>query len=206
MRAIGRALGALSIITLSVSVASFAQRHPTSRLREIPSNYRDGFWLGLSVGAGKESFRFQGDAGGYSNDITAPTVTLRLGGTPSQNWLLGVELFAWMDGNINSYYDESSTVLSSAMLLAQFYPARHGSFYVKGGAGFAGSYHRQVLPGGFLVRDEESGLATVLGAGLDLRVGRNVSITPMIDLHHQFFNRNDLTERIVNLGVGVTFH
>lgn len=196
----------IGLLALSIVTSGMAQRHHGSHLKEIPRNYRDGFWLGFSVGAGNESFRFENDPAGYSNDITAPTFSLRLGGTPSQNWLLGAELFAWMDGDLNNYYDEYSNVLTSAMLIGQFYPIRQGGLYIKGGVGVAGNYIRTISPSGFIVRDEESGLATVFGAGLDLRVGRNVSITPTVDVHHQFFNRSDVRERIVSLGVGVTFH
>jgi hypothetical protein len=199
---------ACTIALLAVSVASgaMAQRHHGSRLREVSRNYRDGFWLALSVGAGNESFRFDDDPAGYSDDITAPTFSLRLGGTPSRNWLLGAELFAWMDGDLYDHYDEYSNVLSSAMMIAQFYPSARGGLYLKGGVGVAGNYIRTVNPAGFAVRDEESGLATVFGAGLDLRIGRTVSITPTVDVHHQFFNRADLRERIVSFGIGVTFH
>ena len=201
-----RAVFAVGVLAATMVSPGFAQRHHGSRLKEIPSNYRDGFWLGFSLGAGNESYRFENDPAGYSGDITAPTFSLRLGGTPSQSWLLGAELFAWMDGDLNNYYDEYSNVLSSAMLIAQFYPIRSGGLYVKGGVGVAGNYVRTISPSGFIVRDEESGLATVFGAGLDLRVGRSISITPTIDVHHQFFNRSEVRERIVSLGVGLTFH
>lgn len=197
---------ATGVLAAAIALPGHAQHHGGSRLREIPHNYRDGFWLGFSLGAGNESFRFEDDPGGYSDDITAPTFSLRLGGTPSQNWLLGAELFAWTDGDLSDSYDEYRNVLSSAMMIAQFYPMREGGLYIKGGIGVAGNYLRTVGPTGLIERDETSGIATVFGAGLDLRVGRSVSITPSIDVHHQFFNRIDVRERIVSLGVGLTFH
>ncbi len=197
---------AIGVLAAAIATPAFAQRHHGSQLREVTRNYRDGFWLGLSVGAGEESFRYENAPGGYSNDITAPTFSLRLGGTPSQRWLLGAELFAWMDGDFNDTYDDYSNVLSSAMMIAQFYPLTRGGLYFKGGVGVAGNYLRTVSPAGYIVKDETSGLATVFGAGLDLRVGRNVSITPSLDVHHQFFHRADLRERIVSLSAGVTFH
>jgi hypothetical protein len=206
MRLPFRVVLATGVLAATIAFPGVAQRHHGSRLKEISHNYRDGFWLGFSVGAGNESFRFEDTPGGYSDDITAPTFSLRLGGTPSQKWLIGAELFAWMDGDLNDYYDESSNVLSSAMMIAQFYPIRNGGLYIKGGVGVAGNYVRTISPDGFVVRDDESGLATVFGAGLDLRVGRSISITPTLDVHHQFFNRIDVRERIVSLGVGLTFH
>jgi hypothetical protein len=206
MRAPLRVVFTIGMLAVSAATSGSAQRYHGSHLREVSRNYRDGFWLGLSVGAGNESFRYENDPAGYSNDITAPTFSLRLGGTPSQHWLLGAELFAWIDGDLNDYYDEYSNVLSSAMMIAHFYPISRGGLYLKGGVGVAGNYVRTISPSGFIIKDEETGLATVFGAGLDLRVGRNVSITPTLDVHHQFFNRIDVRERIVSLGVGVTFH
>jgi hypothetical protein len=206
MRPFLRVASTIVLCAITVAPLARAQHHRGSHLREISHNYRDGFWLGFNVGAGNESFRFENDHAGYSDETTAPTFSLRLGGTPSQSWLLGAELFAWMDGDLNNYHGEPSNVLTSAMFIAQFYPISRGGLYLKGGIGVAGNYIRSVSPSGFLVRDEESGLATVFGAGLDLRVGRSVSITPVLDVHHQFFNRVDVRERIVSLGVGVTFH
>ena len=206
MRSPVRILVAIVLLAGTIGSSAAAQRHHGSRLREIHSNYRDGFWLGLSVGAGNEAFRFEDEPGGYSRDITAPTFSLRLGGTPSQHWLLGAEIFAWLDGDLSDYHDEYRNVLSSAMMIAHFYPIRRGGLYLKGGVGVAGNYLRTVAPGGFIVKEDESGLATVFGAGLDLRVGRSVSITPSLDVHHQFFHRSDVRERIISLGVGITFH
>ena len=201
-----RVVFASGVLAATMFSTATAQRHHGSRLKEIPSNYRDGFWLGFSLGAGNESYRFENDPAGYSSDVTAPTFSLRLGGTPSQSWLLGAELFAWMDGDLNNTYDEYSNVLSSAMVIAQFYPIKSGGLYIKGGVGVAANHVRTIAPPGFIVRDEQAGMATVFGAGLDLRVGRRVSITPTIDVHHQFFDRGELRERIVSLGVGLTFH
>lgn len=201
-----RVVLATGALAATMVASASAQRHHGSRLKEVSHNYRDGFWLGFALGAGNESYRFQNDPAGYSNDITAPTFSLRLGGTPSQRWLLGAELFAWMDGDLNNTYDEYSNVLTSAMVIAQFYPIKSGGLYIKGGVGVAANYFRTIAPPGFIVRDEKAGMATAFGAGLDLRVGRRVSITPTIDVHHQFFDRSELRERIVSLGVGLTFH
>lgn len=193
--------GAAFAVSLIATPLAAQHRHPS--LREVPHNYRDGFWIALGVGAGSESFRYRNDPAGYSRDITAPSFSLRVGGTPSQSWLLGAELFAWVNGRD---YNADQEALSSALLIAQLYPASRGSFYLKGGVGVAGSYFRSYAGPGNIVATEEAGVATVLGAGLDLRVGRNVSLTPSVDLHYQFYDRSDLTERIVTLGLGVTFH
>lgn len=193
---------AVVVAALLAAAPLAAQRHHGS-LREVPRHYRDGFWLALGVSAGNEAFRFRGDPSGYSRDVTAPAFSLRVGGTPSQSWLVGAELFAWV--NETGYYDDRET-LSSALLIAQLYPASRGSFYLKGGLGVSGSDFRNSASPGLVVVSREAGLATVVGAGLDIRVGRNVSLTPSVDLHYQFYDRSEVTERIVTVGLGVTFH
>jgi hypothetical protein len=204
MRPILRVAGTIVLLAISSVSSGFAQE--PHGLRDVTPKYRDGFWLAFALGTGNESFRFENDRAGYSNEITAPTFSLRMGGTPSQHWLLGVEFFAWFDGDLSNYFDVNSNTLSSGLVIAQFYPFSRFGLYVKGGVGVAGNFLRTVAPSGLIVTDIESGLATDFGAGFDLRVGRNVSITPTIDVHYQFLNRIEIRERIVSVGVGLTFH
>ncbi|MGE0352893.1 MAG: hypothetical protein AB7I33_01895 [Gemmatimonadales bacterium] len=177
-------------------------QHRRSGIREVSRNYRDGAWFAFGIGRGEESYRFTDVPDNYSTEVSAPTLSLRLGGTPSQHWTLGGELFAWF----HDLPDRSSETLGSAMFIAQFYPASRAGLFLKGGAGFAGAYMETEVSPNVVITGEEGGFATVLGVGYDIRVGRNVSITPTLDWHHQFYDRSDVRERIVSLGVGVTFH
>lgn len=194
---------AMSFATVLALVLGFAPdasaQGRRSTLREIHRNHREGFWFAAGLGAGNEAFDLKGVTGGFGEDVTGPALTVKAGGTVSQNLVLGGELYAW---TMNDDFDLDET-LTSVMLIAQWYPAGRSGFFVKGGAGVA--HFRQEVGGRFsFLVDEETGLGAVIGAGYDIRVGRNVSITPTIDLYGHTYN--DWRERIVNLGVSVTFH
>ncbi len=177
--------------------APLAAQHPTGNpdLREVHySRHRDGFWASLGLGVGQDAFRYNGDPA-YSENINAATLSVSLGGTPSRNLLLGGELFAW-------FRDQSGAIesLSSAMLIGQWYPFGSADLFLKGGFGLT----NYALDPDFGATYNQSGYGGVLGAGYDLRVGRNVSLTPTIDFYgHRYSDRH---ERIMNLGVAVTFH
>ena len=64
-----------------------AQEAPRG-LVEVRDCSRHGFWGGLGLGAGGEGFDLR-DGPGYSDDLYRPTISLRLGGTPSQYVRLG---------------------------------------------------------------------------------------------------------------------
>jgi len=194
---------ALSFATMVALLIGFvpeaSAQGKRSTLREIHRNYREGFWFSAGIGAGNEAYDLDGVDGGFGDDVTGPSLTVKLGGTVSQSLLLGGELYGW---TWDDSFDLDET-LSSAMFIAQWYPATQAGFFVKGGFGIA---HFEQRTGGRFsaLIDEETGFGAVLGAGYDIRVGRNVSITPTLDLYGHSYN--DWRERIVNLGVSVTFH
>ena len=183
------------------ALLSAQHRSINPHLRETPRDVRDGFWISFGVGAGRESFRFFDDPAGYSPEVTGPTFYLKMGGTPSQHWTLGGEAFAWRDDYVNG-----NEMLSSLMLIAQWYPSTESGLFLKGGAGLAYSYIEDTSAPGYVIADKEGGLAGVLGAGYEIRIGRNVSLAPTIDVHLQSYGRSNVNERVVNLGLGVTFH
>ncbi len=194
------ALSFATMLALALGLAADASAQGRrSTLREIHRNYREGFWFSAGIGAGNEAYDLKGVTGGFGDDVTGPSLMVKLGGTVSQSFLLGGELYGW---TWNDSFDLDET-LASAMLIGQWYPAARGGFFVKGGLGIA--HFEQTTGGRFsTLLDEETGFGAVLGAGYDIRVGRNISITPTLDLYGHSYN--DWRERIVNLGVSVTFH
>jgi hypothetical protein len=170
-------------------------------LREVDggsnNNDRRGFWLGIGLGGGAESFDAK-DGLGWSEEHWGGAAHLKLGGTVSQNFLLGAELQGW--GRNYGSYDRS---LSSLMIIGQWYVIPRGPIFVKGGLGLTrDQFTNRVLGGPPDFHQDGTGL--VLGVGLDGRVARNVSITPFLDLiAHRY---RDQDERLLNIGVGVTFH
>ena len=159
---------------------------------------RAGFWLGLGLGAGGETFDLR-DGAGYSDELYRPTVSLRLGGTPSQQLRLGGEILAW----INEEGDAVES-LTSFLFVGQLYPVRTAGFYLKGGLGLG--RNAVDFQDGYGVGD--TGFAGLAGAGWEVRVGRRFYLNPAVDLvEHRYSRRGGerYRERLVNLGIGVLF-
>jgi outer membrane protein with beta-barrel domain len=186
--------GAVSLLLGGVAAA----QEPPRGLVEVHDSQRHGFWGGLGVGAGAEAFDLR-DGLGYSGDLYRPTVSVRLGGTPSQYVRLGGEILGWIDDQ--GHRTESIT---SVLFISQFYPAPATGFYLKGGLGLG---RNQVdFDDGFGVGD--TGFAGLLGAGWEVRVGRRWYLNPAVDLVQQRYTGRGgerYRERIVNFGIGVLF-
>jgi hypothetical protein len=196
MRTIRRGvLAAAAILLLGGGAA--AQDAPRG-LVEVTEGRRHGFWGALGVGAGGEAFDLR-DGAGYSDELYRPTISLRLGGTPSRYVRLGGELQGWID-------DQGSRTesLTSVLFITQFYPAPATGLYLKGGLGLGRS--EVDFDDGFGLGD--TGFAGLLGAGWEVRVGRRLYLNPAVDLiQHRYTGRGGdrYRERIVNFGIGVLF-
>lgn len=196
MRTLRRSVIAGAVLLLAGGSAA-AQDAPRG-LVEVNESRRGGFWGAVGVGAGGEAFDLR-DGLGYSDQLYKPTVSLRLGGTPSQHVRLGGELLGWID-------DQGSRTesITSFLFVSQFYPARTAGFYLKGGLGLG---RNQVdFDDGFGVGD--TGFAGLVGAGWEVRVGRRWYLNPAVDLVQQSYTGRGgdrYRERIVNFGIGVLF-
>jgi hypothetical protein len=196
MRTLRRSLIAGAVLLLAGG-AVVAQETPRG-LVEVDDSRRGGFWGALGVGAGGEAFDLR-DGLGYSEQLYRPTVSLRLGGTPSRYVRLGGEILGWIDDQGNR-----TESITSILFISQFYPVPAAGFYLKGGLGLG---RNQVdFNDGFGVGD--TGFAGLLGAGWEVRVGRRWYLNPAVDLVQQTYTGRGgdrYRERIVNFGVGVLF-
>jgi hypothetical protein len=196
MRTLRRSLIAGAVLLLAGGAVA-AQETPRG-LVEVNDSRRGGFWGALGVGAGGEAFDLR-DGLGYSAQLYRPTVSLRLGGTPSRYVRLGGEILGWIDDQGNR-----TESITSILFISQFYPAPAAGFYLKGGLGLG---RNQVdFNDGFGVGD--TGFAGLLGAGWEVRVGRRWYLNPAVDLVQQTYTGrggDGYRERIVNFGVGVLF-
>jgi outer membrane protein with beta-barrel domain len=196
MRTLRRGLIAGAAL-LFVGGAAAAQETPRG-LVEVHDSERHGFWGALGIGAGGEAFDLR-DGLGYSQDLYRPTVSLRLGGTPSRYLRLGGEILGWIDDQGNR-----TESITSILFISQLYPAPATGFYLKGGLGLG---RNQVdFDNGFGVGD--TGFAGLVGAGWEVRVGRRWYLNPAVDLVQQRYTGRGgdrYRERIVNLGIGVLF-
>jgi hypothetical protein len=188
----------LTLLAVMTTATHASAQAPPPGLVEVGEGDRQGFWLGLGVGAGGESYDVT-NGPGYSNLFYQPTVSLRAGGTIGSHLRLGGEVLSWID-------DQGDRVrsLSSVLFLAQFYPIRAAGLYLKGGLGIG----RDAVDfdDGFRVSD--IGFAGLVGAGYELRLARHVYLNPVVDLiGHTYDSRSGGShrERLVNFGIGVLF-
>ncbi len=183
------------LVLLSFPMDAAAQKTPDG-LVEVREGGRRGFWLGVGLGAGGESYDSQSGSR-YSNALYRPTISVRLGGTVSQHLRLGGEVLSWI--NENGPAVES---LSSALFVAQVYPIASTGFYLKGGVGIGRNAVQ--FEDGFDTGD--TGFAGLVGAGYELRLGRRIYLNPVIDfVGHSYSDRFDgsYKERLVNFGLGI---
>lgn len=146
---------------------------------------RSGFWFNGGLGYG--TMGCDDCDGERENGLSG---NLTFGGTVSQRFLIGFGTAGFVksvDGETLSmgHYDAR----------IRFYPSRTNGFFITGGAGigvvaFAG--------------ESESGFSMLLGIGHDIRVGKNVSLTP-------FWNGfatsvDSATWNVGQIGIGVTIH
>ena len=184
--------------------SAFAQRK--GLVDVSPPHYRHGFWLEGGLGWGEEQYKFGNEP--YSTGLGKPTFGLKLGGTVGAHFRLGAEWNIWsnnyqdidLDGNP---YDVNET-LNAIMAIGRLYPAKSLGLFLKGGVGL-GITHAGVEYGN---STSESGFATSLGAGWEIKLGRNIFFTPTVDWYqHSFEKRDDdtLYERLFNVGLSVTW-
>lgn len=178
--------------------AAAAQQTPRGLVEVPDESGRRGFWVGLGLGAGGESFDLR-DGAGYSGELYRPTISLRLGGTPSRYLRLGGEVLGWIDDQ-----GRQTESITSLLFIAQLYPAPRTGLYLKGGLGLG--RNEVDFDDGFGVGD--TGFAGLAGAGWEVRVGRRLYLNPAVDLvQHRYTGRGGerYRERIVNFGLGVLF-
>ena len=162
---------------------------------------RKGFWIGFGIGYG--SLHATCD---NCSDSTVGSVSgrLRLGGTLRPNLLLGGDIVGWSkdEGTLTDYAGGTSAAV-------YWYPMETGGFFLKGGAGF--SYFSESGGG---VASSGTGFGFIVGAGYDVRVGRNISITPVGnflwgsvgDINTPFGTAFGWKQTLLDVGLDVTFH
>jgi hypothetical protein len=171
---------------------------------------RKGFWIGFGLGYGSADVSCDGCAS--TSRGTGLSTYLKLGGTLSSKVLLGGEI----DGMTTTSSLGLPSVGSVDILVGSmtgtvtYYPAVKSGFFVKGGAGF--SLFNQTDAVNTL---DGMGWGLLAGIGYDLRVGRNVSLTPVANFY--FGGPGNITsgsatvatgtsQNVIDIGLGITFH
>ncbi|MGQ0703293.1 MAG: outer membrane beta-barrel protein [Gemmatimonadales bacterium] len=202
-----RHLALTAILAVAMLIPSLASAQRRRGLEDVTRSDRHGFWLSIGAGAGWESYRFDTPSD-WTDSQMAPSLWLALGGTVNQHLRLGAELNAWVHEN----FDEESGLnvtesLGGALLVAQFYPMSRQGLFFKGGLGISRSAADVEGPGGNV---GETGFAALGGAGYEIRLGRNVFLTPSLNFMHHWSGDRDapegqLRERVLTVGVAFTF-
>lgn len=192
----------LALLALAAAVVSPLAAQRPNRDRGIvelrPDAIRGGFFITGGLGAGREQYKYS-DQAVYSDGLTKPSITVRLGGTPNVSTRIGGEIFAWASDVV-----DGTESFSAFLVSAQIFPVPAAGLYLKGGGGFA----RSGIDYTNGASTYETGFAWNVGAGYDLPLSRAVSLGPTLDFYQgSFTKRNEatLTERVLNIGVQVTF-
>lgn len=192
MKAMARVVTVIAALAV-IGVGAAAAQHPQTR---------GGFWIAFGLGYGSAKLdcdvcSFDREGGGVGH--------IRLGGTLNDKLLLGGDVTAWTK-DINGV----TFSMGNVSFIAQYYPTATGGLFLKGGAGFSSI---QASDAGDEATGEGFGLSA--GVGYDIRVGRNISLTPIADF--LFGGSRDLQYQgatvvpglsfnVITFGLGVTFH
>jgi hypothetical protein len=183
---------------------------------------RGGFWIGFGLGHGlaktscdRASLNEGADLGtceGGAGREGGAIGSINLGGTLGSRVLVGAELTAW-SGFTNPTPVESfvrDTTLANLIVTVHVYPVSSAGLFLKGGIGVAAHTLRIEDP------SPEYGLGLAAGMGYDVRIGRNVSLTPAISFLHGRVGDattllgpvtlTDMRHSVLDLSLGVTLH
>ena len=164
---------------------------------------RDGFWIGFGLGYGTATVSC--DNCNFGPRTGGVTAFLKLGGAPSRNLLIGGAINGW------AHSDGSATeTVTNATASIYLYPRRRSGFFVTGGLGVS-NYHVNSDPSW-----DGTGWGFTAGAGYDLRFGRDVSLTPVVNYFWGGVGDVNLgssgtvftgwRQNVFDVGLGVTFH
>ena len=185
----------VALICASASVAA-AQRPQT----------REGFWISVGTGLGVATFGCHG-CSSFAGELKGlgQTAHLRLGGTFSEQVLVGLEVNAWTKSAAG--VRSAAGALSSVFYI---YPRGPERFFFKLGLGPA-AYRSDDGTNTFA----SLGYSLIGGVGWDFRIGRTVSITPLVNVtyggigdyrRNRVLVANAFRQAWIEFGAGLTFH
>lgn len=145
---------------------------------------RSGVWFNAGLGYGSLGCK---DCGTREDGLSG---NLTVGGTVSERFLIGFGTA----GFTKSVEGERFSVGHYDARI-RFYPSRTNGFFITGGAGIG----RMSFLGA-----SETGFSVLVGLGYDLRVAKNVSLTPF--WNGFAMSNSNVDANVGQLGIGVTIH
>jgi hypothetical protein len=100
--------------------------------------------------------------------------------------LFGGEVLVWFRDTLTEHQGRTN-VTATAMV----YPSSNGGAFLKGGFGTATRVRAGIA---------RTGIGTTLGTGYDLKIGRNLYVTPSVDMLVQFFDNSTNTTLLFTMG------
>jgi outer membrane protein with beta-barrel domain len=177
-----RATGFTALLTAVLATSAFAQHAQT----------REGFWVGGGLGYGSIGLSCNGCAdvpreGGLSGYA-------KLGGTLRQNILLGVEMNGWTKSE-----GGGTVTMGNFSGAAYWYPMATQGLFIKAGGGYS-----NLSADDGTISASDGGFGWLAGVGYDIRVGRNLSMTPVANWFRGGFENG--SANVLQFGLGVTSH
>jgi hypothetical protein len=168
---------------------------------------RQGFWISFGGGVGSAQISCDDCP---SDRETAAVGRVALGGTLNKNLLFGFESNLW-----RKEVDTDALNFYSGLATLTVYPQAASGLFLKGGVGFSFVDFEMRDGSTTLTVDFGDGLGLMGGAGYDVRVGRKISITPVVSfwygrhgdigiLGEPLFS--NWKHNVVDFTVNVTFH
>jgi len=185
------------VVTL---LAALALAAPAARAQY--AQRRDGFWIGFGLGYG--SANVSCDQCSNLPRVGGYTGFLKLGGSPSRNVLIGASLNGWTRERLGV-----NETMGNVTASLYYYPVTTSGFFVTGGLGFSG-YNINSSP-----EVNGSGWGFTAGGGYDVRIGRNISLTPVVNYIYGALGDFDVPglgtrtgwkQNVIDVGLGLTFH
>jgi hypothetical protein len=174
---------ALALAVVCLVVRPAAAQHP---------QIRTGFWISGGLGYGSLDIGCDGCESPRESGLTA---LLAMGGTLRPGLLLGAELEAW-----RKEVEGVDLTFGHLSGVAYWYPRPATGFFLKGGAGVG----NLTADAGPLGDSSDGGIALHAGVGYDIRVGRNLSLTPAAGIF--WVNLDEASGNAIQVGVSVTGH